>query len=102
DALEALAGGRAVADEPGVERGRTEMPIAPEELHQELRRRGRARAEVEREIAQHERPARAMEERHLVLVGSPAEEDLIDLASPGFGCLVREDRFEHQVGTLPL
>ena len=87
-------------DQPGVQGRRTEATVAAHQAHQQAGRRRRARPEVEGEIAQDERAAGAVEEDHLVLVRTAAEEHLLHLVLPLGGGFVVEHGDEHQIGTL--
>src|SRR5262249_36139199 len=102
DALEARPRGGTVPDEPRIERRGAEAAVAPDEPHEPARGQRGPRAEVEGEIAEQERPARPVEEDDLVLVGAPAEEDLIHLAAPFRRGLVAEHGDVGEIGPLPL
>src|SRR5262245_26311644 len=102
DALEARARGGPILDEPRIELRRAEHPVAAHQFHEEARWRSRARAEVEREVAEDERAARAVEEDDLVLVRAAAEEDLSDRLAPFHRRLVAEHGLELQVRPLAL
>src|SRR5262245_54207145 len=102
DALEARACGSAVADEPRIELRGAERAVAAHELHQDARRCRRARAEVEREVAEDERAARMVEEDDLVLVRAAAEEDLPDRLAPLGRRFVAEHGLEPEIRPLAL
>ena len=102
DPLETLPRRLPIADQQGIELGRTEAAIAPQELHQQSSGRGRSRPEVEREVAQDERATGAVEEDDLVLVRATAEEDLPHVLAPLVGRFVAEHRREREIGTLAL
>src|SRR5215470_7503363 len=88
NALQTLARRAAIANEQRIELGRTQAPIAPQQLHEQAGWRGCVRTEVEREIAQDQRTTGPMEEGDLVLVWAAAKEDLVDFAPPLHRCFV--------------
>jgi len=82
NALKARPRRASIANEQRIERGGTEAPVTPKQLHEQASRSGGTRPEVEREISQNESTTRLMKEDHLILVRAPAEENLIYLSSP--------------------